>query len=75
MKIDKRQDLETHVTPAMQLSRTTAPLDPRALELRFSSTLAVDSLQASPSSRCFKAGIETISSFAQLNVIIGGSSG
>jgi hypothetical protein len=50
-----RTHLETHLTPAMQCSRTTAPLAPRALELRLSSTLAVDSLQAKPRSKCFKA--------------------
>ena len=46
------------MTPPMQLSSTTAPLDPRALELRFSSTLAVDSLQARPRSKCLRARME-----------------
>ena len=53
--ITKGSYLETHLTPAMQLSRTVAPFDPSALLLRLSSTLAVASLQARPSRRCFKA--------------------
>jgi hypothetical protein len=39
----------------MQLSRTVAPLAPRLLQLRLSSTLAVASLQARPRRRCFSA--------------------
>jgi hypothetical protein len=52
---DTITNLETQVTPAMQLSKTVAPLAPSALELRLSSTFAVASLHARPSKRCFKA--------------------
>ena len=48
-------NLATHFTPEMQLSKTVAPFAPRALELRLSSTLAVASLHARPSKRCFRA--------------------
>ena len=52
--------LETHVTPGRAFSMTPAPREPRLLLEMLSSTSDVDSLQARPRRRCFKASIGSL---------------